>query len=134
VGVDTTGDCARGDCARADPAADGLPGPSRDVPPASPLTIEAQLTAGTATVVVRGELDIATTPFLSEQLARILGRNPERLIFDLTGVGFIDCAAVRLVVGAGQFLPADRRAVIRPSPAVRRVLDLTGLDALCEVE
>jgi anti-anti-sigma factor len=129
VAVDTTGDCGR-----AAPAADGLPGPPRDVTPAPPLTIEAQLTAGTATVVISGELDVATTPFLAEQLARILRSNPRRLVFDLTEVGFIDCAAARLVVGARQFLPDGRPAVIRPSPVVRRILHLTGLDARCEVE
>jgi anti-sigma B factor antagonist len=124
VAVDTPGD--RG---RADPAADGPPGPSRDVTTTQPLTIETQLTAGTVTIVISGELDIATTPFLAEQLARILRSKPRRLVFDMTEVGFIDCAAVRLVVGAGQFLPDGRPSVIRPSPAVRRLLGLTGLDA-----
>jgi anti-anti-sigma factor len=126
-----------GDCARTDPAADGLPGPPRHVPPgapAPPLTIETRLTAGTATVVIRGELDIATTPLLAERLAEILGRSPQRLAFDMTQVVFVDCAAIRLVVGAGQLLPGGRRSVIRPSAPVLRILDLTGMDIYCDVE
>jgi anti-anti-sigma factor len=123
-----------GDCSRTDPAADGPPGLPRHVPPAPPLTIETRLTAGTATVVIRGELDIATTPLLAERLAEILGRSPQRLVFDMTQVAFVDCAAIRLVVGAGQYLPGGRRSVIRPSAPVLRILDLTGMDIYCEVE
>jgi anti-sigma B factor antagonist len=123
-----------GDCARTGPAADGQPGPSRHVPPAPPLTIETRLTAGTATVVIRGELDIATTPLLAERLAEVLDRGPQRLVFDMTQVTFVDCAAIRLVVGAGQALPRGRRSVIRPSAAVLRILDITGMDIYCELE
>jgi anti-anti-sigma factor len=123
-----------GDCARTGPAADGLPVPPRHVPPVPPLTIETRLTAGTATVVIRGELDIATTPLLAERLAEILGRDPQRLVFDMTQVAFVDCAAIRLVVGAGQVLPGGRRSVIRPSAPVLRILDLTGMDRYCDVE
>jgi len=123
-----------GDCARTGPAADGLPAPPRHVPAVPPLTIETRLTAGTATVVIRGELDIATTPLLAERLAEILGRDPQRLVFDMTQVAFVDCAAIRLVVGAGQVLPGGRRSVIRPSAPVLRILDLTGMDRYCDVE
>ena len=53
----------------------------------------------------------------------------------MTRVGFIDCAAARLIASTGQFLPHNQRPVIRfPSPLVRRVLELTGLDDYCEIE
>jgi anti-anti-sigma regulatory factor len=40
-----------------------------------------------------------------------------------------------MIVATGRSLPAGRRPVIRrPSPAVRRILELTGLDAQCEIE
>jgi anti-anti-sigma regulatory factor len=53
----------------------------------------------------------------------------------MAGVGFIDCAAARLIAGAGRFLPRGQRPVIRrPGPLVRRILELTGLDAYCEIE
>ena len=104
-------------------------------PPAPPLVIEAAVSAGTATVVISGELDAATAPLLARRLAQILADGPQRLVFDMAGVGFIDCAAARLVVGTGRCLPAGRRPVIRhPSPAVRRMLELTGLAAHCEAD
>lgn len=103
--------------------------------PAPPVTVEADPTAGTATVMISGDLDLTTTPPLAEQLAQVLGGNPRQLVFDLDRVGFIDCASARLIVGSGRSLPDGQRPVIRrPSPAVRRILELTGLDAHCQLE
>jgi len=91
--------------------------------------------AGTATLVISGELDVTTTPLLSRQLAQILEGRPQRLVFDMSGVVFIDCAAARLIAGTGRFLPEGRRPVIRsPSPVVRRLLELTGFAAQCEMD
>jgi hypothetical protein len=71
----------------------------------------------------------------SAYLTPILENEPQRLVFDMTRVGFIDRAAARLIASTGQFLPHNQRPVIRfPGPLVRRVLGLTGLDDYCEVE
>jgi anti-anti-sigma regulatory factor len=52
----------------------------------------------------------------------------------MAGVGFADCASVRLIVGTGRSLPEGSRPVIsRPRPVVRRVLQVTGLDTLCDL-
>lgn len=102
---------------------------------AGPLRIDIDLTAGTLTLVISGELDPVSTPSLDALLAQIGDGAPQRLVFDLAGVGFIDCATARLITGTGRFLPPGQRPVIRrPAPAVRRILDLTGLDADCEIE
>lgn len=101
----------------------------------NPVSVEADITPDLTTVVISGELDAATVPVLSARLAQVLARRPRRLVFDLAQVGFIDCAATRLIVSSGGFLPAGARPVLRrPSPAVRRILDLTDLGAACEVE
>ena len=93
------------------------------------------MTGGTATVVIGGELDLASLPSLAARLDRILADKPRRLVFDMTGVGFADCAAARLIASTGRSLPDGRRPVIRsPGPLVRRVLELTGLDAELEIE
>ena len=86
-------------------------------------------------MVITGELDLTTRAVLAEQLSAILRTRPRRLILDLAGAGFIDCGTARLIVSAGQSLSEGTRTVIRrPSRAVRRVLELTGLDASCEIE
>jgi anti-sigma B factor antagonist len=108
-----------GDAPGAGPVADGLRGPL----------------PGTVTVALSGELDLVTSSFLGQHLARLLGKRPQRLVFDMAQIDFIDCATARLIVTTGRSLPGGQRPVIRsPSAAVRRILKLTGLDAHCEVE
>ena len=98
-------------------------------------TIEVEARPGTTTIVIRGDLDLATMPFLAAQLALAVQDRPSRLVFDLSGTHFMDCGSARLIATAGQWLPDGGRPVIRrPRPGVRRVLELTGLDARCEIE
>jgi anti-anti-sigma factor len=113
----------------------GAPDPGAAAQDGDRVTIEVKARPGTITIIVRGELDLVTMPVLAKQLTLILPNKPGRLIFDLAGTYFMDCGSARLVAGAGQWLPAGRRPVIRrPGPGVRRILELTGLDAYCEIE
>jgi anti-anti-sigma factor len=99
------------------------------------VMIKVESGPGTTTIFVGGELDLVTMPFLAEQLTLVSRDRPGRLVFDLAGTGFMDCGSARLIACAGQWLPEGRRPVIRrPSPAVRRILKLTGLDTYCEIE
>ncbi len=99
------------------------------------VMIEVESAPGTTTVLVRGELDLVTMPFLAAQLTLVSQLKPGRLVFDLAGTGFMDCGSARLIAGAGEWLPEGRRPVVRrPGPAVLRILKLTGLDAYCEIE
>jgi anti-anti-sigma factor len=136
--------------ARPGPVSGGAPGPRRAAPqPQTPnragahgepppggdtsdreasLWVGATVTAGTATVVLRGELDLAALPVLAGRLAQVLAGRPDRLVLDMSGVAFIDCASARLLAGAGRHLPGGVRPAVRsPSPVARRVLELTGL-------
>jgi anti-sigma B factor antagonist len=112
--------------ARSDPCAD-RPGPL--------VVIEVEVSPDQATVVITGELDLTTQAVLAEHLSLALGARPRRLVVDLAGTGFMDCASARVIACARQFLPDGSRLIIRhPSRAVRRVLELTGFGAGCEIE
>jgi anti-sigma B factor antagonist len=117
---------------------DPAPGPADSCPAAPPpglATFEVTFSQGTATLVITGELDLNTMPLLSERLSLILRREPRRLVVDMTRTGFMDCGSARLITGAVRSLPDAGQLVIRrPSPAVRRVLELTTLDAGCEIQ
>jgi anti-anti-sigma factor len=103
--------------------------------PKSRVTIEVEACPGITTIVVKGELDLVTMPFLAAQLALATRDGPGRLVFDLSGTHFVDCGSARLIASAGRWLPGGGRPVIRrPGPGVRRLLELTGLDAHCEIE
>jgi anti-sigma B factor antagonist len=90
---------------------------------------------GTVTVVLSGELDLTSAPSLAAHLEQVLAGQPRRLVFDMTRVGFLDCAAARLIAGTRPSLPDSRRPILRaPGPEAVRVLDLTGLTADCEIQ
>jgi anti-anti-sigma factor len=106
-------------------------GPAQD----DRITIEVQARPGVTTIVVKGELDLVTMPFLATQLALAVRDRPSRLVFDLAETHFVDCGSARLIANSGHWLPGSPRPVIRrPGPGVRRILELTGLGALCEIE
>lgn len=90
---------------------------------------------GAATVAPVGELDIATADRLSEALQALTLASGDRLVIDLSGVGFMDSTGLRILIAA------NRRAtegsyelviVTGDSPA-KRVLELTRMDEHMQV-
>jgi anti-anti-sigma factor len=86
---------------------------------------------GDRLLVLQGELDIATAPELVATLARMrLHRHP--VVLDLEGVTFMDSTGLTTLMDA--WLDAERDgwefSVRAASPAVRRVVELAGLEGL----
>ena len=99
------------------------------------VTLRVESGRGTTTIFVRGELDLGTMPVLAELLTLVSREKPGQLVFDLAGTHFMDCGSARLIATAGPWLPDGQRPVIRhPAAGIRRILELTGLDAYCEIE
>lgn len=97
--------------------------------------VHQDLRDGTATLVLAGELDLTAVPALARHLEQALAQRPRRLVLDLTQVTVLDVAAARLLAGATRPQPATGPPVLRRAgPEARRILALTGLDALCEFD
>jgi anti-sigma B factor antagonist len=100
-----------------------------------PLATDVAWDHGSATVAVRGEVDLATAPEVQERLLKVIDKAPERLIVDLAGLAFIDCAGVTVLErvyreSRRQGCPMVLRAV---HGLARRVFALTGLDQSCPI-
>jgi anti-sigma B factor antagonist len=80
-------------------------------------------------VVVAGELDLASSPALREELERTIDGGAELVILDLRELVFMDSTGLSVVVKAHQrALDAGRRfAVVRGGKQVQRLLTLTGV-------
>jgi anti-sigma B factor antagonist len=95
------------------------------------ISVTAQVAGdGSCTVVtVAGEADV-TTRELGEVLAAEAATEPRLLLIDMTELRFIDSAALNMIVRAYQRLHRDGgvMALVHPGGAVRRVLELTGID------
>ena len=87
---------------------------------------------GHAVVHVTGELDMCTAPQLSVSLSAVLDQRPCELTMDLAGVEFIDSTGLTLLVRTSKKLEEHEGALLltHPTPAVRKVLEIVGLDGL----
>ena len=81
-------------------------------------------------VAISGEIDFASGPQLRDQLLSVIRRNGARLTLDLSGVTFIDCAGINLLLAVRRRaqLEGGSMRVLGASPPVRRVIALTRLD------
>ena len=78
-----------------------------------------------------GELDLATVPLLERAFdAALRDDDAEVIVVDLTELGFMDSTGIHLLIRMhGVCADSDRLRVINGSPAVERLLDLTGVRA-----
>ena len=73
-----------------------------------------------------GDLDIASASVLSTALAVLADLGSRRVVLDLSGVAFMDCAGLGALLDADTRLPGGL-VLVGPSAPVRRLLGLTGL-------
>ena len=101
----------------------------------SPLDVATQQHPGQTRVVLIGELDIASTGGLEQQLAAIEVDSPGTLVLDLRRVEFIDSTGLRALIAADQRARSDGRrlALVRGPDAVARLLNVTQLDQRLEI-
>jgi anti-sigma B factor antagonist len=84
--------------------------------------------------VVVGDIDASNSPSLAAAL-RPLGVGHD-VVVDVAGVEFIDSRGLGVLMDAHRRAADGGRALVlrNPSPAVSRLLELVGLDALFQIE
>ena len=87
---------------------------------------------GAPIVVLSGELDSSNVSTLETAVESIMARHPERLIFDLSGLRFIDSAGIAVLIRAAARVNAV--SLRNPSSIVRRVVEVTGLSGVLPIE
>jgi anti-anti-sigma factor len=79
-------------------------------------------------VAVSGEVDVCTEGSLQRVLLRIMRERGARLLLDVSGVSFMDCAGLRALLTTRR--RAERRGgfmrLVAASAEVRRIIELTG--------
>jgi len=82
------------------------------------------------TLEIRGDLDIAISGLLRQELDELLALGIARLDVDLAGVLFMDSSALSALVQANEVARGHHQQfnLLRPSPACTKVLSITGLD------
>ncbi|GAB2888285.1 STAS domain-containing protein [Streptomyces deserti] len=96
----------------------------------NPLSVEVELPRDdVALITVDGYLDVDTATEFQAHLANQLHHGRRHFLLDLSSVPFMDSSGMNIILRVYQETrrTAGSVHVIRPTPAVRRILDLTGV-------
>ena len=92
------------------------------------LKLESKVTGDAASVVVRGEVDMATAPQLREELTGLVDSGVTRLVLDCRELQFLDSSGIGVLIAVHKLLDQAGSLVLEAPPAhVRKVLELTGV-------
>ncbi|GAA1780928.1 anti-sigma factor antagonist BldG [Streptomonospora arabica] len=100
------------------------------------LKISSQSQGDSAVVTVRGEIDLYTAPQLQSGLVNALEDGARRLLVDMSRVEFCDSTGMSVLLSGMKRARAKEGdlVLVAPKPAVRKILEVTGLDAVFAVE
>lgn len=100
------------------------------------LSVDASAVDGRTVVRVGGELDMHTAPVLSGRLHEVTADASGLVVLDMSEVEFCDSQGLALLISWQKRSQRDGFTMVLrcPSPAVRRLFELTGTEALLNVE
>jgi anti-anti-sigma factor len=95
----------------------------------SQFQVEVHSEGRVAMIAVGGELDLASSPALEDQVARALASPVELVVLDLRELEFMDSTGLSILVKANHRAVDEGRrfGLVKGSPQVQRLLDLTGV-------
>ena len=81
-------------------------------------------------VELRGEVDLVSARILGRHLSLVLTRQAPATILDLSGLAFLDCAGLRVLLAASRQAAAHGGSLFlaAPRPVVVKLVRLTGSD------
>ena len=100
------------------------------------LRIEVANTTSPTTVVLAGEIDIATAGRVRDALIAISNGGENKVVVDMTNVTFMDSTGLAALVGPlKRFRSVNGGIVLRsPTRGVKKVLEITGLHRVFTIE
>lgn len=93
-----------------------------------PLVTDVQDENGTAVVRLSGDLDMTSVAQARAAIDTALGRHPDRVILDASGLGYMDSSGIALLALVTRM--AQEVQVRNPTPIVRQLIELTGLSQI----
>ena len=98
------------------------------------LELESRSSVDGDSVVVRGEIDMATAPMLRDKLNELVDAGSTRILLDCRGLDFLDSSGIGVLIAVRKRLGDDGALMLESPPAhVRKVLELTGVSAHVEI-
>ncbi len=87
---------------------------------------------GASRFALQGNLDLGSSGSLLRRLTEISERSPGDLVLDMSAVVFMDSSGLRAMLTVQRALELEGRRLImvNPSPPVRRLLAITGVEEM----
>ena len=98
----------------------------------TPFAVEVSGDPTAPVVVVRGEIDVATSPQLRNELNALVARGAQHITIEFGDVSFVDSSGLGVLVGTYKRLREEEEGSVRivgAQPSVRKVFEITGLEA-----
>ncbi len=114
-----------------------MPAPQADVAQFPyELTIARRTEAGGETLILRGEIDLASAPVFERALHDAERSRPRRVVLDFAALSFLDSTAIHLLIDAQQrALINGHQLILTHVPAhAERLFALTGIRPLLTIE
>ena len=86
-------------------------------------------------IELEGEVDVYTAPQLKQQMISLLESGAKELVVDLTKVDYLDSTALGVLIGGLKRMRErdGNMVLVCPSPRIRRVFEITGLDKIFDI-
>jgi anti-anti-sigma factor len=88
--------------------------------------------AGDAVITLRGELDISSADAFRKAIEAVVADHPGRLVFDLSGLAFMDSSGIAVLVHAANNVGTIE--LRHASAIIRRVVEATGLSEILRLD
>ncbi|HEX4492414.1 MAG TPA: STAS domain-containing protein [Acidimicrobiia bacterium] len=83
-------------------------------------------------ISIRGEVDMSNVVTVETDLSGALAGHPAQVVFDLSGLSFIDSSGIAVLLRAAE--KTDSIRLRNPSSVVQRILEATGLTDVLPIE
>jgi len=99
---------------------------------AEPLAVKSEVTGGAVVVRPSGDIDLSGSPVLRQELRRVQGEKPGKLVIDLSGVGYMDSSGVATLVEAMQVARkgGSKLVLCGLQDKVRSIFEIARLDTV----
>jgi anti-anti-sigma factor len=87
--------------------------------------------SGVPVVKLAGEVDISNVDAVRAAVVQVVSRAPGQLIFDLSGLTFMDSSGIAVLLQSAERVNVEVR---NPSPVVRRIFECTGIADILHVD
>ena len=94
------------------------------------------LRSATLIATITGDIDQHTVPSLREQIdLKISYENVRRVIFDFSGLDFMDSSGIGLIIGRYKIMKVIKGtvSVIVTKPTIKKLLELSGIGNIVAV-